>query len=68
MLNPLVGDTLGLLRHTLDRRFELVVHLSPGPGPLSLNRAHVAQIVVNLIINAPDAMMQKFDEGAPANC
>ncbi len=66
LLNPLVDDTLGLLRHTLDRRIELAVHLSPGLGPLSLDRAHIAQIVVNLIINARDALMQKIEEGAPA--
>jgi PAS domain S-box-containing protein len=65
LMNPLVDDTLGLLRHSLDRRIELAVHLSPGLGPLSLDRAHVAQIVVNLIINARDALMQKIEEGAP---
>ncbi len=65
LLNPLVDDTIGLLRHTLDRRIELAVHLSPGLGPLSLDRAHVAQIVVNLVINARDALMQKIEEGAP---
>ena len=65
LLNRLVDDTLGLLRHTLDRRIELAVQLSPGLGPLSLDRAHVAQIVVNLVINARDALMQKIEEGAP---
>jgi len=65
LLNPLVDDTLGLLRHTLDRRIELAMHLSPGLGPLSLDRAHVAQIVVNLVINARDALVQKMEDGAP---
>ncbi|MFA6289798.1 MAG: PAS domain S-box protein [Opitutaceae bacterium] len=65
LLNRLVDDTLGLLRHTLDRRIELAVQLAPGLGPLSLDRAHVAQIVVNLVINARDALMQKIEDGAP---
>ena len=41
------------------------MNLSPGLGPLSLDRAHVAQIVVNLVINARDTLMQKLEGGAP---
>ena len=66
LINPIVDDTLGLLRHTLDRRIELVVQLAPGLGPLSLDRAHVSQIIVNLMINARDALMQRMEEGMPA--
>ncbi|HEY8932182.1 MAG TPA: PAS domain S-box protein [Rariglobus sp.] len=58
-LNPVVDDTLGLLRHTLDRRIVLDVRLSPGMGPLMLDRAQVAQIVVNLVLNARDAVLEK---------
>lgn len=59
-LNPVVDDTLGLLRHTLDRRIVLDVQLSPGLGPLMLDRAQVAQIIVNLALNARDAVLDKI--------
>jgi two-component system, cell cycle sensor histidine kinase and response regulator CckA len=59
VLNPVVEDTLGLLRHTLDRRITLEMRLSPGMGPLMLDRAQVSQIVVNLVLNARDALLEK---------
>lgn len=59
-LNPVIDDTLGLLRHTLDRRIALDVRLSPGMGPLMLDRAQVSQIVVNLVLNARDALLEKY--------
>lgn len=62
-LNPVVDDTLGLLRHTLDRRVALEVRLSPGLGPLMLDRAQVSQIVVNLVLNARDALLEKCRSG-----
>lgn len=62
-LNPVVDDTLGLLRHTLDRRIVLDVRLAPGLGPLMLDRAQVAQIVVNLTLNARDALLEKCNAG-----
>ncbi|MBC8040001.1 MAG: PAS domain S-box protein [Opitutaceae bacterium] len=58
-LNPVIDDTVGLLRHTLDRRITLEVRLSPGLGPLMLDRAQVSQIVVNLVLNARDAVLEK---------
>ncbi len=58
-LNPVIDDTLGLLRHTLDRRITLEVQLSPGLGPLMLDRSQVSQIVVNLVLNARDALLEK---------
>lgn len=59
-LNPVVEDTLGLLRHTVDRRIALDVRLAPGLGPLLVDRAQVAQIVVNLTLNARDAVLEKY--------
>jgi two-component system, cell cycle sensor histidine kinase and response regulator CckA len=59
-INPVVDDTLTLLRHTLDRRIELNVNLSPGMGPLSMDRAQFAQVVVNLVLNARDAVMEQY--------
>ncbi|HTJ77778.1 MAG TPA: PAS domain S-box protein [Rariglobus sp.] len=67
LLNSIVDDTLGLLKHTLDRRIELAVQLSPGLGPLSIDRAHVSQIIVNLVINARDALIQKLESGVSSD-
>ncbi|HEY9248044.1 MAG TPA: PAS domain S-box protein, partial [Rariglobus sp.] len=58
-LNPVVDDTLGLLRHSVDRRIVLDMKLAPGLGPLLLDRAQVAQIIVNLTLNARDAVLDK---------
>ncbi len=60
-LNPVVDDTLGLLRHTMDRRVVLDTKLTPGMGPIMLDRSQVAQIVVNLMLNAHDAVLEKCE-------
>lgn len=59
-LNPVVEDTLDLLRHTVDRRVVLNIRLTPGLGPLLLDRPQVAQIIVNLTLNAHDAVLEKL--------
>ena len=65
-LNPVVDDTLGLLRPTLDRRIVLEERLAPGMGPLLLDRAQVSQIVVNLTLNARDAVLANYRADTPA--
>jgi two-component system, cell cycle sensor histidine kinase and response regulator CckA len=65
-LNPVVDDTLSLLRHTLDRRITLEVKLAPGLGPVLIDRAQVAQIVVNLTLNARDALLERYQSHAGA--
>ncbi|MET0262699.1 MAG: response regulator, partial [Rariglobus sp.] len=59
-LNPVIADTLELLRHTVDKRIVLDVRLSPDLPPLLLDRAQVAQIVVNLTLNARDAVLERY--------
>jgi PAS domain S-box-containing protein len=58
-LNPVVDDALDLLRCTIERHIDFEVRLAPGMGPLLLDRAQVSQIVVNLMINARDAVMDQ---------
>ena len=65
-LNPVVDDTLGLLRHTVDRRITLDMRLGAGLGPVFLDRSQVAQIVVNLALNARDAVLEKYQAAKPA--
>ncbi len=64
-LNPLVENALELLRPTLDRRIELVVSLAPGLAPVLVDRAAVAQIVMNLVLNARDTLLEKLEDNPP---
>jgi PAS domain S-box-containing protein len=66
-LNPLVENALELLRPTLDRRIELVVALAPGLAPVLVDRAAVAQVVMNLVLNARDTLLEKLEKNPPAH-
>ncbi len=59
-LAQVVESTLALLRSTLDRRIELQSESDPGLGPLLLDSAGMGQAVMNLILNARDALLQKL--------
>lgn len=60
-LNPLVENAVALLRPTLDRRIDLRVLLAPGLSPVLADRASIAQIVMNLAINARDTVLEKLE-------
>ncbi len=62
-LNALVENALALLRPSLDLRIELGVTLAAGLEALSLDRSHVAQIVMNLALNARDTLLEKLAQG-----
>ena len=64
-LNPLVEASVDLLRHTLDRRIELRTELAPGLPPALLTKGAITQIVMNLALNARDALLARLDRGAP---
>ncbi len=64
-LNPLVENAVELLRPGFDRRVELVVDLAPGLPPVLVDRAHVAQIVMNLALNARDTLLEKLADSPP---
>uniref|UniRef100_UPI003593213B hybrid sensor histidine kinase/response regulator n=1 Tax=Thiocapsa sp. TaxID=2024551 RepID=UPI003593213B len=55
-LAPLVRETLRLLGATLAAEVEIDTHLPPGLPPANLDPVQVEQILVNLCINARDAM------------
>ncbi len=66
-LNTLVENAVALLRPSLDRRIELEVKFEPNLPPLSLDRSHIPQVVMNLALNARDALLEKIERGqAPA--
>ncbi len=55
-LNALIGEMEGLIARTLGGDVELVLDLAPHLWPIKASRGHIEQIIMNLVINARDAM------------
>jgi PAS domain S-box-containing protein len=55
-----VNDNLALLRHTIDRRVMLNVIHAGGPLWICQNRTDIAQIIINLMLNARDTLLEKL--------
>lgn len=63
----IVESTLGLVRSTMDRRIELGTHIDAHLPPIRLNGAVMGQIVMNLVLNAQDALLEKLGGEPPAS-
>ena len=50
------GETVGLLRHTLDPRIRLAVQVAPDCGPVHADPTLLSQALLNLCLNSRDAM------------
>jgi PAS domain S-box-containing protein len=55
-LNVAVTNILKLLQRTLGEHIELVTSLTPDPAHVLADQGHIEQILVNLAVNARDAM------------
>ncbi len=55
-LNGVVTDAVSLLRPLLRRAIELEMELAPGLEPVFADKSRLDQVVVNLVLNARDAM------------
>jgi PAS domain S-box-containing protein len=55
-VNEAVGETLTLLRRSLEKDIEIETDLDPAGGPVLLDRSELTKVILNLAINARDAM------------
>jgi PAS domain S-box-containing protein len=55
-LNSLVTEIQKMLKHLIGADIELIAILQPGLGPVKADPGQVEQIVMNLVVNARDAM------------
>jgi PAS domain S-box-containing protein len=55
-VNAVVGDMQKMLRRSLGEDHSLELHLSPEAGQLRADRGQLEQVLINLVINARDAM------------
>jgi len=56
LINEVVASTENLLRRLLGEQVELVVALDSAAGPVIADRAQMGQILLNLVLNARDAI------------
>jgi PAS domain S-box-containing protein len=55
-LNTLVNGTITMLRRLIGEHITLATNLSPALGPVMADRTQIEQVVINLVVNARDAM------------
>jgi len=55
-INEQIRDTIEMLRHTIDRKIDLVTNLHADPCFIMADRTQMENVLINLSINARDAM------------
>jgi signal transduction histidine kinase/CheY-like chemotaxis protein len=55
-VNEVIGGAERLLRRLLGEDIAIVSHLSPGPGLVRVDRGQLEQVIINLAVNARDAL------------
>jgi PAS domain S-box-containing protein len=55
-LNAIVNDMAKMLRRLIGENIELAIHLAPGLPHVFADRSQIEQVILNLAINARDAM------------
>lgn len=64
-LSTVIDETVGFLGKTLDGRIRIVTDLELGPTPSLLDRAGIAQVLINLVLNARDALLERLAGSNP---
>nr|WP_279342407.1 ATP-binding protein [Geotalea sp. SG265] len=55
-LNGVVSSFYDILRRTVSERIEIRLHLAPGLGGVRADRTNMEQVLMNLLVNAQDAI------------
>jgi PAS domain S-box-containing protein len=55
-INALISELQGIVDRILDQRIQLILHLSPAVGRIKADSSQIEQIILNLVINAREAM------------
>ena len=55
-LNAEVTRSLGMLARLIPENIRIVPELHPGAGAVKADRTHLSQVIVNLVVNARDAL------------
>ena len=55
-VNDVVRETLELVHRTIGEDVEIVCELEPGLQPILVDRGQLGQVLLNLVVNARDAM------------
>jgi two-component system, cell cycle sensor histidine kinase and response regulator CckA len=55
-VNELISELSGMLTRVLDERVKLELRLGPKVGNIEADRSQVEQVILNLVVNARDAM------------
>lgn len=66
-LNDVAADTYELLKYTFPQNIEVQMDLDPAPWSIEADPNQMSQVVMNLCVNARDAMLRKADGAAAAS-
>ncbi len=55
-LNQVISETARLLQRAISERYRLFLSLDPTVGEVRMDEGHLEQVLVNLVLNARDAM------------
>ncbi len=66
-LNNTAREVAGLIKQTMDRRIEIGVRLSPVPATVLADPGQMSQVVLNLCVNARDAVAERLAQSNGAD-
>ena len=66
-LSALAGDVVVLARDAIDRRIDLAVEAHHDPVFVLAENGQLQQVLLNLLLNANDALVMRMEQRAPGN-